>query len=471
MSSESSTTQLVAERIATARSITLPRHDVEAVLMHIFDTLIAVTSGARLRPGVLARRYASSCRWPGAASAAGVAEPLSAEMAAFTNAMCAHADETDDVDDRTPMHPGASIVPAALALAEETGCSGATLIQAVSCGYDLAHAVGYGAWDSWEAMVHATRTAHGIGQTLGAAAAGAVAAGLDAPRCTYVLSYATQTASGLASFYRDVEHVQKAFASAAMQARGGVAAVNMVRAGFTGVPDILDAKPSLFDAFGTGGSRERLRTALSRGPNARNVDIKSYPVGMPIQAAVQAMEELLESHQPNAEQVERVRCWIHPDKVHVVNRRAMPNINLQHLLALMLVDGRLTFTSAHDYDRLTDPQVRALASRVELLPDEALRQTDVDERGHSSRAARVSVTLKTGQTVQASVPVARGSRLDPISWPQLERKAAAMFVDLPAGDQLVGELADQVRRLEEARDLTATGRLLRGLKCEVAEAA
>jgi 2-methylcitrate dehydratase PrpD len=71
------------------------------------------------------------------ASVIGASYRTTAINAALANAMCAHADETDDFEPVTKAHPGSSVVPAALAMAEKQGCTGQDFIRAVTLGYDM----------------------------------------------------------------------------------------------------------------------------------------------------------------------------------------------------------------------------------------------------------------------------------------------------------------------------------------------
>src|SRR5260370_37739912 len=92
------------------------------------------------------------------------------------------------------------------------------------------------------------RRAEGVSGTFRAAGAAASLARLDEQGMRYVLSYATQQVSGIWSWERDLEHVEKAFDFGGMGARNGVTAALMVQAGFTGVPDVLEGDNNAFAA-------------------------------------------------------------------------------------------------------------------------------------------------------------------------------------------------------------------------------
>ena len=102
------------------------------------DTFGAMISGARMKPGELAVDYVRSLGGIEQATVVVSGFRTTATNAALANAMCAHADETDDFEPVTKAHPGCSAVPAALAVAEKEGRSGEEFLRAVALGYDLA---------------------------------------------------------------------------------------------------------------------------------------------------------------------------------------------------------------------------------------------------------------------------------------------------------------------------------------------
>src|SRR4029077_18977937 len=237
MSSADITGQL-ARYMVEARSRNLPPEVAREAKHRILDTLAAMVSGARLKPGEMAIRYARA--QGGVAEASVIATDLrtTAVNAALVNGMFAHADETDDFEPVTKAHPGSAIVPAALAMAEREGRSGAELIAAVTLGYDVCCRFLLALGPDLVRASH--RSAEGTSSTMGAVAAAASLAGLDEKGMRYALSYAAQQVSGLWSWVRDPEHVEKAFDFSGMGARNGVTAAIMAQMGFTGVWDVLD---------------------------------------------------------------------------------------------------------------------------------------------------------------------------------------------------------------------------------------
>lgn len=107
-----------------------------------------------------------------------------------------------------------------------------------------------------------------------------------------------------------------------------------------------------------------------------NTSIKKWSVGVPMLACLEAIETLRRNNTFKSEDVEKVIVTVAEKEAPVVDNRAMPDINMQHLVALMLLDGRLTFKSAHDFKRMRDPRVVKFKQRIELIG--SLKLTDVE---------------------------------------------------------------------------------------------
>lgn len=127
----------LAHYMAEARQQSLPPEVAQAGKHRILDSLGAIVSGSRLKAGELAIRYVRLLGGVPEASVLATAMKTSAVNAALANGMFGHADETDDFEPVTKAHPGCSVVPAALTMAEREGSSGEELLRAVVLGYDL----------------------------------------------------------------------------------------------------------------------------------------------------------------------------------------------------------------------------------------------------------------------------------------------------------------------------------------------
>jgi 2-methylcitrate dehydratase PrpD len=202
----------------------------------------------------------------------------------------------------------------------------------------------------------------------------------------WLLSYTAQLASGLASWQRDTEHVEKAFDFGGMPAKNGVTAALLVEAGGSGVDDVLSGVDNFFQAFVPKNDPSMLVDKLGERYEITRTNVKKWTVGAPIQAPLDALENLLKKHRFEADQVKQAVVRVATNEARIVNNREIPDICLQHLCAVMLVDKTVTFKSAHDTPRMKDPAILRQRAKVQLVPDEAL------ERFLPRRAAIVEVS-------------------------------------------------------------------------------
>ncbi len=434
-----SLTGRVARYMAEAPTRDLPPNVIQAAKHRILDTFGAMVSGARLKPGEMAIRYARTLGGPPEASIATTRMVTSAVNAALTNALFAHADETDDFHAETKAHPGCSSVPAALAMAERQNRSGLEMIRAVTLGYDIGcrFLLALGA----DHVRETHRSAEGYSSTWGATAAAAALAGFDEQKMRYALSYAAQQVSGLWSWSRDEEHIEKAFDFAGMGARNGVTAVTMIQAGFTGVPDALEGEHNVFDALSANPHPEEMVAGLGKRYFIEETAIKTFPVGYPIQSPLSAFLQLRKQHQLTPANVEHIDVRLPADGAGVVDNRAMPDINCQHLIAVALVDGEITFENSHDGNRMKDPAITAVRPKITLIADKALAVPE------APRSGMVEVTLTGGRKVNQFVRHPPGTPENPLDTAAVNEKARSLMRPV-LGASKTDRLIERVNQLE-----------------------
>jgi 2-methylcitrate dehydratase PrpD len=421
-------TKLVAGHIAKARAIALPETVVEKAKHHILDTLAATVSGSELEPGMLGRAYVERLGGRAEASVVGASLRTNAVNAALANGMAAHADETDDAHPRSITHPGCAVIPAALAVAERQGCSGNEFLRAVVVGYDVCARTGI-MLGAGRFLTEAGFDTHAFGGTMGASAAAGALVVRDPVEAAYVLSFAAQQASGLATLFRDQGHVEKAFVFAGMPARSGVAAATMVQAGMTGVTNVLDGEPSFLSAFRTEPTAATVFDDLGRTFEIQHTNIKRWSVGSPAQAILDSLEELMRTHEFAVLDIKEVQVRLPEEGARIVNDRRMPSVNVQHLTAVMLVDGGMTFAVSHSLDRMHDPAVLEMRSKVKLVPSPEL------SRAEPARQGIVEIRLRDGRTLRHHTRAVRGTIFNPMSRDEVAAKAADLIAPILGREQ------------------------------------
>jgi 2-methylcitrate dehydratase PrpD len=239
-----------------------------------------------------------------------------------------------------------------------------------------------------------------------------------------------------------------------MGARNGVTGALLVQAGGTGVDDILAGTDNFFQAFVPKNRPEMIVDQLGQRFEVMRTDVKKWTVGAPIQAPLDALDTLLKRDKFSGAQVGKVVVRVATDEAAIVNNRDIPDINLQHLMAVMLVDGTVSFKSAHDLPRMKDPAVLRERAKVQLVPDAEL------EKLMPQRTAVVEVTLTSGKTVSARVGTVRGTAANPMTKEEIVAKARDLIVPV-LGAGTFDKLVARIFELEGVKNVTELRPLLR----------
>ncbi len=408
--------QTLSEYMAAAGSRPLPDEATEHAKHHLLDTLASMISGSELLPGQAAQRYIRAHGGKGAASIAGTKLTAAPGDAALANGVMAHADETDDSHNASRSHPGCAIVPAALAVGEELGIDGPRFLRAVTLGYDVGTRVVM-AMGGAEFSYESSLATHGIAGTFCAAAAATCAAGLNARQMRWALDYTAQQSSGIVAWRRDTDHIEKAFVFGGMTARNGVTAALVVRSGWNGVEDIFSGADNFFQAYAPKAKPERLVEKLGERYEVVQTDIKKWTVGSPIQGPLDAIEAIRSKRSFEADQVRRVTVRLAPSVAAVVDNRDIPDICLQHMVAVMLVDKTVSFHAAHDKPRMQDTAILRERAKVDLVRDAELVQF------LPVRVAVVEIELADGTRLSERISAVRGTPRNPMSRTEVMEKA------------------------------------------------
>ena len=423
----------------------LPDEVREKTKQHILDTLAAMISGSNLLPGQRALQFARA--YGGKESSTVVASNILCGPieAALTNGMLAHADETDDSHSPSQSHPGCAVVPAALAAGEHFGIGGTHFLRAVALGYDIGPRVTMTlGGQRFEAESH--WSTHSISPLFGAAAAASCAAGLNAQQMRWMLGYTAQQSSGLGAWNRDTEHIQKAFHFGGMTARSGVTSALLVQFGWTGVDDLFSGKDNFFQAYNAHADPSGLVDKLGERYEVTRTNIKKWPVGSPIQAALDALEILRKQRPFDVEQVQQIVVRLATDEAAIVNNREIPDICVQHMLAVAVLDKTVTFASAHDVARMKDSATLRERAKINLLPDEDL------ERLMPLRVAVLEVTLADGTHLIRRVDNVRGTAENPMTRDEIIAKARDLMTPV-LGARKCANLIGKVFDLESVTDI------------------
>jgi 2-methylcitrate dehydratase PrpD len=268
----------------------------------------------------------------------------------------------------------------------------------------------------------------------------------------HLLSFTAQQASGVSCWARDGEHIEKAFDFGGMPARNGVAAATMVAHGFSGVDDVFAGERNFFVAFGRKPQPEELVRGLGVDYEIMNTNIKRWSVGSPIQAPLDSLHALLREHEFAVDDIEKMVVRVSHQGANTVDNRDMPDICMQHMCAIMLLDRTASFASSHDIKRMRNRAVLDLRSRIDLRGDDALTAA------MPSRQGIVEIFLRDGRRLSHHTRAVRGAAENPMTRAEVEEKSYDLIAPV-VGAVRARKLCTAIWNLDKLRDV----RVLRSL--------
>ncbi|MCU1286749.1 MAG: MmgE/PrpD family protein [Acidobacteriales bacterium] len=438
--------------MANAGTRELPEDVIEKTKHHILDTIAAMISGVDLPPGKIAMKFARAHSGEKVATVVGSKLLCGSIEAALANGMMAHSDETDDSHAPSHSHPGCSIVPATLAAGEQFGISGSRFIRAVALGYDIGTRVMM-TLGGLPFQIETHHSSHNIAANFGAGAAAACAANLDVRQMRFALDYASQQASGIAAWQRDTEHIEKSLVFGGTPARNAVTSAILIQLGATGVEDVFSGPDNFIRAFAPKADPATLLDKLGERYEVTRTNIKKWTVGSPIQAPLDALQALMKRYKFRSDQVQSVIVRVATSEAKTVNNRDMPNISLQHMLAVMLVDSTVSFQAAHDKPRMKDAAVLREKAKIRLTPDEEL------EKLYPKRVTIVEVNLTDGKHLEERVEAVKGTAENPMTREEVVSKATDLIEPF-FGASATKLLTESIINLEKLGDIRAMRPLL-----------
>lgn len=445
-------TESVARFIREAEWETLPPDVQRKVKQCLLDALGAALSGTVTPISRMTAAYAARA-WQGdEATILLHGKKATATGAAFANGYAANAFDTDDGADFTKGHPGAQLIPTALAVAEKLDKGGREVLTALAVGYEVAIRMGR----CWHDR-HAEWQACGSWGSVASAACAARLMGLDAGQIRHALGIAEYYAPNV-PMMRDIDHPAMVKHGIGWGAMTGVTAAELAACGFTGIPTLFSCEEYRDWAAAIG--RPYLMTDA-----VWFKDFASCGFG---HAAVNGARRLVQQYGVRAEDIEHIRVEAYHETLRLGTRLPKTTeeaqFNTAWPLAAYLIDGEIGPRQMRD-ERLTDEAVIALARKVELvespLYSEWARLRLLGD-GRGKQVARVEFTLRDGRTLDSGEVEAiayHGAAL----WDEarLARKFKWLLQDvLP--DRLADELIDMVWAFDQVEDVRAlTSRLLR----------
>jgi 2-methylcitrate dehydratase PrpD len=162
----------------------------------------------------------------------------------------------------------------------------------------------------------------------------------------------------------------------------------------------------------------------------------------------------MRQHRVGAKDVEKLVAIMPDDRLHIVDNRSIPDICLQYLLAVTLLDGTLTFRSSHDEERMEDPRVLELRKRIEAVPSAELTAAK------PSRQAIIRLSLRDGREVERRTYAVLGTPDNPMSDGEVCDKAVDLIAPV-CGRGKTQELVETLMALDQVDSFRSIQTLFR----------
>lgn len=440
----------------------LPADVVGSVRSRVLDILGICVAASPLETSAAARAFARRNGGRGESGAVGMEDRLPAASAAFVNGTLAHSLDYDDTHLPSVLHPSASVVPAALAVAQARQCSGQALVAAVASGLEVCVRIGMAGVDVptgrnvfFEHGQHATS----ICGTLGAAVACGLLAGLATDRLVHALGLAASMGSGVIEANRTGGTVKRMHCGWA--AHAAVSAVELVELGFTGPPTVLEGRFGFFQAWLHGEyAPERVTEGLGERWEVPRIFFKPYPANHFTHTAVDAGAEL-RRRGVDPDRIARIDLGVAEPVVRTigepieVKRRPktgyMAQFSGPYAVAVGLLGGSGLGAGLDDYtDELAhEPRRLAIMDKVHVAADAECTAIFPTQFPCVLRA-----TMRDGEEVVVPVLANRGGPERPLTFDELGLKFRDNAGRLLPADTLA-EVAQRAGHVEELATVDA----------------
>ena len=393
-----------ARFIAEFRRETLPGAVLSYARRVVFDAVATLAAATHPSVGAAAilSRFAVANGGGGKCSLFGQERRTDPVTAVLFNGTLGYAADYEPHHPEAILHPVAVMLPVALALAEDREITGSDAMAAVVLGCEVTYRVSMalGPRALYDRGFHPSAVAG----CFGAAAASAYLLRLDKEACQRALGLAALQASGLMAWQDDATENARPF-QMGMAARNGLTAALLAGAGF-GSPDrVFDAGHTVFGAFSTDPRPERLLQGLGDSWDGfTGLAIKPYASVSFLHPALDALEYLVDTHGPRAEDVVSIDLRFANGGAHCIDDNPLKSHSAQYILPVRLVTGRNSYLDLFDDMRRRDPEIARLSRSTTVTRDRG----EFDRTFPDRYSGEVTLTLTDGSQLRARRDTARG---------------------------------------------------------------
>jgi 2-methylcitrate dehydratase PrpD len=375
--------------------------------------------------------------------------------AAFLNGALAHSLDFDDTHAAGSLHPGAPVIPAALAAGEMVGASGADVLAAIIAGYEITCRVALAlpAGEHYDRGFHPTATCGAFG----AAGAAARVFGLNAAQVAGALGTVLSQAAGSLQFLANGAWTKRF--QVGWAALNGLTAATLVREGFHGASEALEGRHGFMRAYAPNPNPERAVQGLGTVFELMQTAVKPYPSCRYGHAGIDAALALRAEHGLRPEEIEAITLGLPKSGMLLVGepaaKKADPRNVVDGQFSGPFVVGSALATGAMGWDSyklLEDPTIRALLPKVTCVMD-----PEIEAEFPANMSGKITLAAR-GQVFTKKIVVPKGEPSNFLTEAELRAKFAGL-TDAVLGADRAAKLADAVLAIDTTADVASLMRL------------
>ncbi|WP_366654755.1 MmgE/PrpD family protein [Fodinicurvata sp. EGI_FJ10296] len=354
--------------------------------------------------------------------------------AALAGGTLIHSLDFDDTHAASSLHPSAPVIPAALAVGEAAGASGADVLAGIIAGYEAICRLGLAVdpADHYARGFHPSATCGAFGAAL---AAGRVLA-LTPDQMEHALGIALSQASGSMQYLANGAWTKRFQVGHAAMA--GAQAALLARRGFTGASDAIEGRHGFFKGYAPDADAKRAADRLGSHWETAAIAVKPYPSCRYTHACVDAAQALMAENGLSVDDIESVTAGLPQSGMELTGipeerKRAPKNIvdgqfSVHFCVAVMLRQGRFGWD---DYAvHLADPDTLALTARIKAVQDPRAQ-----EAAPEYMAGSLTLGLRDGRTFDKFVKICRGEPEAPLTPDEIREKTASLVMPILGEDR------------------------------------
>ncbi|MGE0749159.1 MAG: MmgE/PrpD family protein [Variibacter sp.] len=371
--------------------------------------------------------WAESFRGSGQAPVVGTDLSVAPSIAALVNGTAAHGYELDDTHDASMSHPGAVVIPAALAVAAERGASIDETLVAIACGYEAMARVGMAA-NAAQVLDHGHHPTALLGP-FGAAAAAARLMQLDEHGLARAWGHALSLTGGSMQFSDEAEGTTVKRLHAGYAAHNGVLAAELAARNIGAPARALDGKYGFMALYARPPKMEELVVPRDVPLQIHAISFKPYSCCRLFHSLIDGLREVSDDFKLKPEAITRIAVrgpGVLVDQ-HMMRR---PTSVMAAQYSLPFVVGATLMYGPHRYDtyreeKLADAGILSLADRVECEAD-----AGIEAHYPAQMGTAVEITHADGTRRNATVMNSRGTAANPLSTDALYAKAEGLVREI-----------------------------------------